>query len=242
MVWSKEIPQPVRKEARKILEERLESTHQNFLSTMNPLLGINLIPENKIEINPHTRSGGYVTIEDPKRIVIGTSYWQDASGFDCNTCFDRWVKTKEMILGHEVGHIYHSKLNPEQFSKNTIKERETEGDNWLLGEVIAELTMLTYFKNKGQLNNILEYTLGYTYKRETKIGLISHMLIRDNSQNLEPLLNYLHRSNLSEGLKILDPYREKSKKTIVVADHDLYFGFCDHKFPGNRLYRQLTLF
>jgi len=242
MVWSNKIPQQVKINAKETLEKRLENTYHDFLSTMNPILGINLVPKNKIEVKQIFIAAGYISRDDPKKIVIGTDYWEEALGFDCDVCFDKWVTTKKIILGHEIGHIYHSKLNPEQFSKTTFEERRSLGNNWFLGEVIAELTMMTYFKVKSQSDPNLEFSLAYTYDDGTNIGLISSMLVRDNTENLEPLLRYLHRADLSEALKILDPYREKSKETIVVADQGLYFGFCGHKNSGNKLYRQLTLF
>ena len=240
MVWSSDIPVSVIKDVRSRLEKSLDVFYDDFCSVMDDVFKFHFELRPKIIVENLSFSEGMILkTEAGKRneIKVSSNHWEDILGFDCEDCFQRWVNTKKFILGHELGHLYHYNINPEIYNKCDFDERMKQGNIWLLGEIVADLSSLLYFSDK----EIKSHVVDFAYINGGKnIGCMADRIIFEHGNNTGNFLYYLSGCDIYEGDKILSPYK-KYLDNCYQDSSKLYFGMCDHKeFISD--YRQLSLF
>jgi hypothetical protein len=246
MVWNADIPEDRLKYASEQFSNSLRRTCYDFNRLMAPVFGLDEI---KIPmVQGDFLFGGvqaYLFKDGEGDFVakVSNSFVQDVLGFDCETCFERWMQTRSFNLAHELGHVVHSIVNPDVFQKGADERKSGEClEHWLLGEVISELSAYVFFDKKGKLGSLSDFPFcsqeGNHLEVEYDYTAMAFKLLQKgkNTGQRDVLLDYLMRSDLKDGQEVIEPFRD-SLKNIYSPAYFMYFGMCEHEDNGRPVRR-----
>ena len=179
-------------------------------------------------------------------IVINSDYFEETLGLNCDKCLNRWIKTREFNLGHEIAHLYRFERNPDLRGKLNSFFNNYSKTSWIIEETIAELSAMTYFHKNDKLEEVLDYVLGvsfdYNPNSDFNFGRMAYDMVTKNSDNLDSFLYHFLRCDEEEAIKVISNY-ESSHRNLHYVSRDRYFQNCVHKGDSFINYeKQLLLF
>ena len=192
----RELTEKERKEMMKEFLHTIKSTHHSFLSFMWGEFGLRRKPRATVIVPVAGEESGLVI--QNRRITIATGEVDSSLRDDIE--YKKWIFEAAYHTAHESGHYLHAFANPKVMSKKWVARYERKKDEWVLDEVVADMSSIIYLGELGKKREARRFVENDKLRRialgvyEEDKDLLPFLVTMDAREARDVIENYTGRN------------------------------------------------